>query len=292
MILKKITATLICIILYLYASPSFSQEEVEYKKFKFYESSCDVGVHYKITKKGLSIGVSAIATGNGAEFRKWEVSDIKANIDGRRYRPDKESKFYVAEESLFRVPGAIVFAAIGAFGEYGGSNLNNNLSKIGVGLGMGLIALQAKGEIAGKRCVFNISPDRLGKINEGRDFIEILIENKNLHLKESIKIAIIKPSGELSDKYNFANISQDRLSDLMSTLKDRIAVLEKEQADYKYGQDPEFDIIQKKIESCETERGMAYKAWFDSAHHSPEQVPPKAGRAEGAWFERKALRSK
>jgi hypothetical protein len=220
-------------------------------------------VHYKSTQKGLLIGVSAIATGKGAEFRKWEVSDIKINIDGRRFRPDKESNFYVTEESLFRVPGAIVFAAIGAFGEYGGSNLNNNLSKLGVGLGMGLIALQAKGEITGERCVFNIPPDKLDKINEERDSIDILIENEDLHLKESIKIAIIKPSGELSDKYNFANTTQNELSDLMGTLKDRIAVLEKEQADYKYGQDPEFDVIQKKIESCETQRGMAYKAWFE-----------------------------
>ena len=160
--MKQIAVALICIT--LYAGDSFSYEEIDYKKFKFEESSCDVGVHYKDTQKGLLIGVSAIATGKGAEFRKWEVSDIKINSDGRRFKPDKESKFYVTEESLFRVPGAIVFAAIGAFGEYGGSNLNNNLSKIGVGLGMGLIALQAKGEITGERCVFNITPDNLDKM--------------------------------------------------------------------------------------------------------------------------------
>ncbi len=288
--MKKIIVVLICIM--LCAGQSFSNEEMEYKKFKLEESSCDVGVHYKSTQKGLLIGISAIATGKGAEFRKWEVSDIKIKIDDRSFRPDKESNFYITEESLFRVPGAIVFAAIGAFGEYGGSNLNNNLSKIAVGLGMGLIALQAKGEITGKRCVFNIPSDKLDKIDEGRDSIDILIENKDLHLKESIKIAIIKPLGELGDKYNFANMTQDGLSDLMNTLKDRIVVLEKEQATYKYGQDPEFDVIQKKVESCETERGMAYKAWFDFAHHSHEQVPPEAGRAEGAWFERKAKRSK
>ncbi|MCX5666268.1 MAG: hypothetical protein NT036_04400 [Candidatus Omnitrophica bacterium] len=259
--MKKIIFILTCII--FWAGPSFSSEEVEYKKFKFDESSCDVGVHYKSAQKGLLIGVSAIATGKGAEFRKWQVSDIKINIDGRRFRPDKESNFYVTEKSLFRVPGAIVFAAIGAFGEYGGSNLNNNLSKIGVGLGMGLIALTAKGEITGERCLFNIPPDELEKMVEGRDSIDILIENEDLHLRESIKIAIIKPSGELGDKYNFSGMTQDGLSGLMNTLKDRIVVLEKEQADYKYGQDPEFDVIQKKIESCETERGMAYKAWFE-----------------------------
>lgn len=260
MIAKKIVIALTYIA--LAASPSFSQEEMEYKKFKFDESSCDVGVHYKSTKDGLSIGVSAIATGRGAEFRKWEVSYIKADIDGRRFRPDKESKFYVKEESLFRVPAAVVFAAIGAFGEYGGNNLNNNLSKIGVGLGMGLIALQANGEITGERCIFNIPSDRLDKIDEGRSFLEILIKNEGLHIEKSIKIAIIKPSGELSDRYNFADMTQAGLSDLMAALKGKIAVLEKEQMDYKYGEDPEFDVIQKKIEGYETERGMAYKAWF------------------------------
>lgn len=242
---------------------AFSGEEIEYKEFKFDDALCNVGVRYKNTEKGLLVGVSAIATGKGSEFRKWEVSDIKISIDGRRFRPDKDAKFYVTEDSLFRVPGAIVFAAIGAFGEYGGGNLNNNLSKIGVGLGMGLIALQANGEIAGERCVFKIPPDRLDTLSEGRDFIEISIKNDGLHRKESIKIAIIKPSGELIDRYDFSNMTQDGLSELMSSLKDRITVLEKEQADYKYGSDPEFDVIQKKIESCETKRGMAYKVWFE-----------------------------
>ena len=73
----------------------------------------------------------------------------------------------------------------------------------------------------------------------------------------------------------------------MGTLKEKITDLERERSTYKYGQDPEFDITQKRIEDLEAERGMAYKAWFGLAHHSPRQVPPKAGRAEGAWFERK-----
>lgn len=259
---KKIYIVLIPVL--FWTGICFSDEEVEYKKFKFEASSCDVGVRYKSAQqKELLIGVSAIATGKGAEFRKWKVSDIKINFDGRRFRPAEESNFYVTEESLFRVPGAIVFAAIGAFGEYGGSNLNNNLSKIGVGLGMGLIALQANGEITGKRCVFKIPPDELDKIDAARDYIYIIIENEDLHLKESIKIAIMKPSGQLSDKYNFDKMTQGDLSKLMNTLKDKITMLEKEQTNYKYGQDPKFDVIQKEIESREAQRGMAYEAWFE-----------------------------
>jgi hypothetical protein len=46
MVLRKIFTILICAL--LYAGPSFSQEEMEYKKFKFDDSSCDVGVRYKI----------------------------------------------------------------------------------------------------------------------------------------------------------------------------------------------------------------------------------------------------
>ena len=261
MIAKTFYSVLIPLL--FWAGISFSQEEVEYKKFNFDASSCDVGVHYKSTPEGLVVGVSAIATGKGAEFRRWSVSDIKLNIDGRRFRPDKEGNFYVTEESLFRVPGAIVFAAIGAFGEYGGSNLNNNLSKIGVGLGMGLIALQAKGEITGERCVFNISPEKFDSIDGGRDFIIIRIKNEDLHLENTIKIAIIKPSGELKDKYNYADMSEGDIAKLMSTLKEKITALEKDRAAYKYGRDPEFDVIQKRIEGFEAERGMAYSAWFE-----------------------------
>ena len=257
---------LFCIILIpvlFWAGICFSQEEVEYKKFKFDDSSCDVGVRYKNTPKGLVVGVSAIATGKGAEFRKWNVSDVKLNINGRRFRPDKENKFYVTEESLFRVPGAIVFAAVGAFGEYGGSNLNNNLSKIGVGLGMGLIALTAKGEITGEYSVFNIPSEKLDSIDKGRDFIVIRIKNEDLHLENTIKVAIIKPSGELKDKYNYVGMTEESLAKLMGTLKEKITVLEKEQVSYKYGRDPEFDVIQRRIDDFETERGMVYRAWFE-----------------------------
>lgn len=241
----------------------FSQEEAEYKKFKFEDASCDVGVRYKNTPQGLCVGISAIATGKGAEFRKWNVSGIKLRIGEKRFRPDKDGKFYVTEESFFRVPGAIVFAAIGAFGEYGESNFNNTLSKIGVGLGLGLIALQAKGEITGERCVFYISKELAEKMEEGKDNIEIVIENEDMHIRHTITIGLIKPSGDAAKRYNFDNMSEGELSKRMDSLKSEIAYLEREQAAYKYGEDPQYDAIQRKIENAETERGLAYKAWFE-----------------------------
>lgn len=262
----SITAVLSLLAALILTPPVFSQEEAEYKKFKLEDASCDVGVRYKNTPQGLTVGVSAIATGKGAEFRKWSVSVIKIRIGDKRIRPDKEGKFYVTEESFFRVPGAIVFAAIGAFTDYGGSGINNTMSRIGVALGLGLIALQARGEIAGERCVFYIPSDTVKEIEEGKDNIEIIIRNEDQHLEDSIKIGLIKPAGDAVKRYNFENMSEGELSKRMDSLKEKIVLLEQEQSAYKYGKDPEYDVLQRKIENFETERGLAYKTWFEKRH--------------------------
>ncbi|MDP3790609.1 MAG: hypothetical protein Q8R38_01010 [Candidatus Omnitrophota bacterium] len=250
----------------IFTRPAFSQEETEYKKFKLEDASCDVGVRYKNTPQGLIVGICAIATGKGAEFRKWSVSEIKIRVGDKRLRPDKDGKSYVTEESLFRVPGAVIFAAIGAFGEYGGSNFNNNFSKVGMALGLGLIALQAKGEITGERCVFYIPKEVAEKIEEGKDNIEIVVENEGLHIKENIKIGLVIPTGDTVKKYNFDNMNEDELSNRMDIIRSEIVSLEERQSSYKYGQDPQYDAIQKKIEGLETERGLAYNAWFEKRH--------------------------
>ena len=241
----------------------FSQEEIEYKKFKLEDASCDVGVSYKKISEGLLVGISAIATGKGAEFRKWSVSGIKLNIAGKRLIPDKEGKFYVTEESFFRVPGAIVFAAIGALGDYSNNDFENAIGKIGVGLGLGLIALQAKGEITGERSVFRIPNELANKIKEGKDAIEITIENEGQHIKNEIKIGLIMPTGDTVAGFNFDKMNSPELLKRVDALQGQIVSLEAQQADYKYGQDPEFDNIQKKIETLETERGVAYKTWLE-----------------------------
>ena len=251
------------ILYFAFAPCVFALEEVEYKKFKFEDASCDVGIRYRNTNNGMAVGVSAIATGKGAEFRKWSVSEIKLSMGGERFRPDTESKFYVTEESFFRVPGAIVIAAIGMLNDYGGSDFENGISKIGVGLGLGLIVLQAKGEITGERCVFNIPAKKVDDIKEGEDSIDILIENEGLHLKESIRIGLIRPTADAALRFGFEKMGQAALLKKVDTLKVEIDSLEKEQADYKYGQDPKYDEIQRRIENLETERGMAYKTWLE-----------------------------
>lgn len=248
----------------LAAGPAFCQEEVEYKKFKLEEASCDVGIHYVKTKDGMRVLVSAIATGKGTEFRKWEISSIKLRLGEKRYKPDSEGKFYVNEESLFRVPGAVVLAAIVMIGGYDAHSFGNTITNAGVGLGMGIIALQAKGEITGARCYFDIASDDAENIKQGADAIEITVQNQNLHLSDTIKIGLVRPSElESAKKYDFSRMSEVQLLDLADSLKDRIAALEKEQSAYKYGRDAEYDDIQRRIESFETERGMAYKEYLE-----------------------------
>jgi len=264
--IRSTAAALVFTVNILSASFLFSQEETEYKRFKLEDASCDVGVRYKSFVQGLTVGISAIAAGKGAEFRNWNVSSIKMRIGDRRIRPDKDGKFYVTQESLFRIPAAVVFAAIGAFGEYGGSDFNNNFSKVAVALGLGLIALQAKGEITGERCVFYIDKDLADKIEDGKDNIEIVVENEGIHIRDTIKIGLIKPAGDTEKRYNFENMSEEEISKRMNLLKSEIILLEQQQASYKYGQDPQYDMIQRKIENAETERGIAYKTWFEKKY--------------------------
>jgi hypothetical protein len=268
---RLLSAALIPLSLLLAIPNACSQEEIEYKKFKLENASCDVGIRYKKTPQGVILGVSAIATGKGSEFRKWSIPDIKLRIGSDRIRPDHYGNFYVTDESLFRVPGAILIGVLAGLHDYGGSNFNNTLSQVCVGLGVGLIALTAKGEITGQRCVFYIPSDVFERIEEGRDSIEIAVANEDQHLKDSIRIGIVRPSFDTEQKYSFKGMSEDAILERMDLLKAKIVSLEDEQSAYKYGQDPEFDAIERKIEALETQRGLAYKAWYEKKN-GPDKV--------------------
>ena len=120
-------------------------EEVQYKSFKLDKETCDAAILYRNTGDGLFVGVSAITLGKGAEFRKWEVTDIRLRINGRAVRPDKSEPFFTTKESFFRFPAAVLFAAVGALGTYSGSGLSQGISAAGMAIGLGLLVLQAKG---------------------------------------------------------------------------------------------------------------------------------------------------
>lgn len=249
----------------IFVTPSFSLEQVEYKQFKFEKATCYVGVLYKTTAEATTIGVSAIATGMGSQFRKWEISDIKLNIGGEKIRPDTSAKFYVKKESFFRVPAAVLFAVLGAQVEPGGSDLERGVAKAGMAFGLGLLVLQAEGDIAGQKSTFDIGKKKPGSIVEGRDAVEIIVENDDLHVKETIRIGLSMPLTEAAPDYS--GKTEDELAGEVDLLKGQISSLEKEQQSYKYGADPEYDLIQRKIEYLETERGLAYKTLLERRYN-------------------------
>lgn len=257
--------SLILILILIPIRPAFSQkeEEVQYKKFKFENASCDVGIVYAKREDIRYIGVSAIAIGKGAEFRKWDITDIKLNIDQERIKPDRAGKFYVRKESFFRIPAAVLFAAIGTQVDVSGSDLEKGIAKAGMAVGLGLLVLQAQGEITGQRCVFNLNKEVEDKIVEGRDAIEITLENQDIHEKNTIRIGIAKVSAEAANVPDFGRMTKGELERLVDNLGGEVADLERKQEMYRYGVDAEYDDIQRNIERLQAERGMAYKAWFE-----------------------------
>lgn len=245
-------------------SPSFSQEEIQYKRFNLEEVTCDVGILYRQTPQGMEIGVSAIATGRGAEFRKWKVKDIWLSLDDGKTRPARTDKFYVTKESLFRLPAAVVFVAIGAFDKGpDGSQLSQGVTRAGMALGMGLLVLQAQGDIAGERCIFKVDQGQMDRMRDGADALEVTVEHPDLHLSETIRIGVAKLPLKEEKRYDFSRMSQDDLVKMVDTLGQEVEALERERKEFRYGVDPEYDTVQRKIEGLQTERGLAYKTWFE-----------------------------
>lgn len=244
------------------ARSAVSAQDIEYKQFRLEKASCDAAVSYRTAEEGLDIAVSAIAYGKGAEFRKWSVTDIRLNIGLERVRPERSGKFYVEKESLFRFPAAIVFAAIGTQIGAPLPGPGEGIARAGAAVGLGLLALQAKGSIAGENCVFNLHWNTVDKIYEGRDFIEITIENGGRHLKETIKIGL-RSAPAKERRFDYSNMRQDEIMQMVETLEGQVGILKKNQEKYKYGTHPEYDELQQKIEELELERGMAYKTWLE-----------------------------
>ena len=228
----KMIARVIFIVtaLTLLAAPAaFSEEEVMYKR----------------SAEEMDIGVSAIALGRGAEFRKWKIADIRLSISNEKIKPSEESKFYTKKESFVRIPAAVLFAAIG-------TQVNTE-----------------EGDISGTRAIFRLNKETVDKIAKGKDAIEITVENEDLHAKYRIKIGIAKLPLTLKTRFDYEKMSQEELLKVIDILEGQVMVLDKNQESYKYGTDPEHDEIQRKIEKLEAERGMAYEIWFEK--QNPKQ---------------------
>jgi len=201
--------------------------------------------------------------GKGAEFRKWEVTDIRLRIAGEAVRPDSSGIFYVTKESVFRYPAAVLFGVIGATSTYGQSGLGAGVTAAGAAIGLGLLATQAKGDITGMNATFKLSPEMAAKISE-KDTVEITTEDTNFHWKDVIRTGLMAPAAVARNPApDYSGMTKDEIFTKMTTMKSEIDALEARQSSYKYGQDPEYDDIQWKVESLETERGLAYRAWYN-----------------------------
>ncbi len=260
------TSIFIFALIFLFTNTAYSLEiieELEYKKFRLEKCSCDAAILYRPVIQGMEIRVSAIATGRGAEFRRWSVADIKIHCGDERIKPDQTDKFYVKEESLFRLPAAVLFAALGTQISVSGTTLEKGIAKAGAAIGLGLLVLAAQGEITGEKATFRLDNDKAVKVLDGKSFVEIRLENAGQHWNETVKIGIAKPAFKSDNKDIYNKMASEELSKLIDDMGGRVADLEKEQKDYKYGVNPEYDQIQSEIEGLQTQRGIAYKVLFE-----------------------------
>ena len=262
------TAVLCISMTVLLAIPAHSQEESQYKKFKMDNEATDAAIMYKVRPDGMEVSVSAVTIGKGAEFRKWEVTDIRLRIAGEAVKPDSYGRFYVTKESIFRYPAAVLFAVIGATVNAEGSGLSKGVTRVGAAIGLGLLATQAKGNITGQNATFKLSGELARKISEG-DAVEITTEDTSFHWKDVIRTGLMAPAAvALNPAPDYSGMTKDEIFTKMETVKSEIEGMEKRQSSYKYGEDPEYDDIQQKIELLETERGLAYRAWYKKNNNS------------------------
>lgn len=244
---------------------SSAGESVEYRQFALEKVTCDAAVSYKTTKDGLEVKVAAVAYGKGSEFRKWDVTDIRLHIGRQAITTENSSKFFVKKESIFRYPAAVVFAAIGTQISTAGSGFNKAITATGATIGFGLLALMAEGDITGERDIFNLSWDTVDKINEIGDYVSITVEDTDEHLKETVRIALMKAPIE-EPRFDFSNMRQDELLQIMDTIGSQINTIRNNQSKYERGFDKEYEEMQGRIESLETERAHAYETWFERGH--------------------------
>jgi hypothetical protein len=258
--MKKIS---IVALVLLFASFASAQDNIRYRRIELDDASCDVGILYTARPGGVDIAVSAIATGRGAEFRKWEVTDIRLRIAGGKLRPSAEGKFFVNKESFFRVPSAVVFAVLGSQIPAYGSGLNKGITRTGAAIGLGVLAFTAKGDIAGQKCVFDIDDKLAGAIDPATDAVEITIADNGIHRRHTVEVRLDRPSEPSAAAPDFGAMNQDELRNTINALAMEAGILRKEQSACKRGADPRYDELQRKIDDIEARRGLAYKLWYD-----------------------------
>ncbi len=239
-----------------------TSEELQYKRVKLDDVTCDVGVAYRKTPQGLDIAVSAIALGKFEDFRRWRIEKIKLRIGDVRIRPDNCQTFFVRKASFWKYPAAVLWAVIGS--QYSGLNdygtFAEGIGKIGMAVGLGILTLQAKGDIPGQRCIFHLRGDVANSINYGRDSVRIEIWNNDTNQTEDIAAALERPVRPQNDSDNYKNMTKPQLSSKLEEISERISGLEAELESCKSSPGKQCGDIQSTIDMARSEQAMAYKA--------------------------------
>jgi len=206
---RKYIILLIVIFTITLSSFAFCEDGIEYRPIPMKDAYSHLAILYKKTQDGMTINVSAIATGKGIDFRKWNIKDLKLNSFGEKIKAEKDENFYVTKESFFRLPAALVFAAIGTqYKQYAyiaqpghvcpvtseeaveKGPIGDTIDKAGMTAGLGLLVSQAKGELTGRKFTFVLDKDMAQKVSTGTVKIELTIENPEKHLKEKTVIPL------------------------------------------------------------------------------------------------------
>ncbi len=206
--MKKTLVVTFCICLVCFAAfAGETNENLQYINTKEGKTSCDFGILYKEAPEGMEVEISGVATGKGADIRRWEISDIKLDAGGEFVRPVSNNVFYGDRKSLFALPAAFVFAAIGTQYEmYGNecssgrvcnvsghpdrSALATGIDKAGMTVGLGLLAAQAKGEIKGLKSIFKLNKEQAAIIKSGKGKIRFVLEDNNTAKKQKLSVKL------------------------------------------------------------------------------------------------------
>jgi len=188
---------------------------IEYQNIKRGKLTCDVGVLGKdMPENQVELTVVVVAVGKGTDYRKWVTTDIKLDIDGNLFRSGELQKFYGQQKSLFRLPAAFVFGAIGSQYEMYGDSCESGqtcpvtgqptvqqpergpiargIDKAGMAAGLSLLTLQAKGEITGVKAKFRIQDEVVKKAEGKKSIVKLVVENKEKKKKERFQFDIDK----------------------------------------------------------------------------------------------------
>lgn len=186
--------------------PGKPTDTIQYKQIKVNDVTSDTGVLIKDTAGGTEVGISSLPTGKGSNFRKWKVDKIALDLDGERLKPVKCDNFYVAKESIFKGAATAVFAALGA--QYTGKaesgevcpvtgerkagsdvkegGVSEGINRAGMAAGLGLLASQAKGQITGSKCTFELNKEQSKKLRDKKGEVKIDLVNEDANLKETV----------------------------------------------------------------------------------------------------------